>query len=153
MKLRDPRSEQTKTYLSRNEDRQWARQGEDTGRLNGGNNGIDLSSVSKNSQRPQPRIPSAYRLTTERLPDDRTISDGVFRLSDSRHHPPFANINHVHDTDHKVITCAPSLFLLVESTDEVLSHVGSEIGRVHRDHLGLFFEEKHRRGCGWMKMR
>lgn len=144
---------ETKTYLSRNEDRQWARECEDTRRLNGSNDGIDLSSVSRNSQERQPRIPSAYRLATERLPDDCTISDGVFRLSDTRHHPPFANINHVHDTDHEVIACAPSLFLLVESTDEVLSHVGSEIGRVHGDHLGLFFEEEHRRGYDWMGMR
>jgi hypothetical protein len=125
---------ETKTYLSRNEDRQWARECEDTRRLNGSNNGID-------------------RLATERLPDDCTISNGVFRLSDARHHPPFANIDHVHDTDHKVITCAPSLFLLVESTDEVFSHVGSEIGRVHGDHLGLFFEEEHRRDYDWMRMR
>lgn len=88
-------------------------------------------------------VPNTYRLASEWLPDNRAILDSVLRMPTGWYHPPLTNVNHVHHTDHKVVACAPAFLLLVESGDQVLSHVGSKIGRMQRNDLGLFLEEKH----------
>lgn len=84
-----------------------------------------------------------YRLPSERLPNNRTIFDGVFCLTPARKHPALTNINHIHNTDHEVITRTPSLLLLVQSSNQVFPYIGSEKRRMQCDDFGFFFEEKH----------
>lgn len=125
-------------YLSRNENGQRARQSKDTGWLYGGDDGIDLAilivstAFTETELRAgaQSLIFNTYRLSSERLPDDRAVLDGVFRISTGRNHPPLTNVDHVHHANHEVITRTPAFLLLVESGDQVVAHIRSEVGRV-----------------------
>lgn len=137
-------------YLPRNEDRQWPGQSKDTSRLHRGDDGIDLiiTISARKSQCEYPRTcPGAtYRLASEGLPDDRTISNCVFRESGRWHDSSIANVHHVHHTDHEVVTGASAFLLIVQSMDQEFPHIRSKVGRMQGDDLGLFFEEEHRRG-------
>lgn len=143
------------TYLSCNEDGQGPGQSEDSRRFHGCDNCVDLvmDIVSKASLKPSSEAgPRTYRLTAEWLPNDCAILDRVLRMPARRNHPPLANVDHVHHADDEVVARASALFFLVQSGDQVLAHIGSKVGRVQRDDLGLFFEEEHRGDGQWIEL-
>lgn len=64
-------------------------------------------------------------------------------MAASRYHSSVANIHHVHDTNHEMVTRTSSLFLFVQPVDEVFLDIGSEKGGVEGDDFGFLFEEEH----------
>lgn len=140
------------TYLSCNEDRQGTGQRKNTSWFDRCDDSINLDPGIRLKCNPaRTNVPvfiyiSTYRFTTEWLPNNRTILDGVFCVSARGNHSSLANIHHVHYANHKVVTRTPTFFLLIQSSNEVFPHIRSEEGRMQGNHLGLFFQEKHRGG-------
>lgn len=84
-----------------------------------------------------------YSLSPEWFPDNCAILDCVFSVAAGGYDSALANVDHIHYTDHEVVSRASTFLLLIESGNKVLAHIGSEVRRVQGDHLGLFFEEEH----------
>ena len=133
-------------YFSRNENGQRACQSKDTSGFHGGDDCIDLMIRPRNQRGSNAKTSRTYRLAAEWFPNNRTVLDGILCMSAGWDHSPLANVYHVHHTDHKVITSTSAFFLLVESSDQIISHVRPKVGRMERNYLCLFFKKKHSGG-------
>ena len=68
-----------------------------------------------------------HSFPSKRLPNNRPILDGILGSSTARNDFPLSNVHHVHDADHKVVSCAAAFFLFVEPVDEIVAHIGAKV--------------------------
>lgn len=97
--------------------------------------------------------PTTYRLALERLPDNGTVHDCVFRQPTARHDATLGDVVCVHHTDDIIVPRTYSFHVIQELLRQVFLHMGAEERWVQSKDMFEKVDEEHRDRCNVRRAR